>query len=123
MKTLLALALALACAMIGPAAAMVVMDSHPAASAVMDGAATQFFVRFDEPVDHARSTLAIERDGQVIRALRPRLNSQPNVLYAEGVRLEPGMYVLRWTSHAMRGGGTESGTIPFTVAPPSAVRR
>lgn len=94
---------------------MHVMESLPAAHAVMDGTQTELFVRFDGPVDHAASRLEILRDGGVVQILHPRLNSQPNVLYAGVKRLPPGSYVLRWTTQAMRDHQASTGDIDFTV--------
>jgi methionine-rich copper-binding protein CopC len=64
------------------AATMHVMESRPAAEAVMDGRQTEFFIRFDGPVDHAASVLTVLQDGRVVQVLHPRLNSQPNILYS-----------------------------------------
>ena len=50
-----------------------VMQSMPAASAVIGGRSSEFFVRFDRPVDHIHSTLAIMRDGKLVEQLHPRL--------------------------------------------------
>ncbi len=94
---------------------MAVMESRPAARAVMEGEATRFFVRFDGPVDHAASTLSVLRDGQVIRRLHARLNSQPDTLYATPGRLPPGNYVLHWSTRAMQARDVSEGDIPFTV--------
>ncbi len=48
-----------------------VMDSAPKASAVIEGRSSEFFVRFDRPVDHIHSQLAITRNGQVVEKLAP----------------------------------------------------
>jgi len=42
----------------------VMMESAPAANAVIAGRSSEFFVRFDWPVDHIHSTLDIVRDGK-----------------------------------------------------------
>jgi methionine-rich copper-binding protein CopC len=97
------------------AAAMHVMESRPAAEAVMTQGNTEFFVRFDGPVDHARSRLTVLRDGQVVQTLHPRLNSQPNVLYSGVPRLGPGSYVLHWVTASMRDHDVSEGDIAFQV--------
>jgi methionine-rich copper-binding protein CopC len=97
------------------AAAMHVMESRPAAEAVMAQGNTEFFVRFDGPVDHARSRLTVLRDGQVVQTLHPRLNSQPSVLYAGVPRLAPGGYVLHWMTASMREHDMSEGDIAFQV--------
>lgn len=101
----------------GPAGAatMRVMESRPSAQAVMDGTETQFFVRFNGPVDHAASRLSVVQDGHVVQTLHPRLNSQPNVLYSGVRRLAPGVYALRWMTRSMQDHGASQGEIAFTV--------
>src|SRR5271165_6116842 len=81
---------------------MRVMESRPSAHAIMDGSETEFFVRFDGPVDHSASRLTVVQNGKVVQVLRPRLNSQPNVLYSGVRRLAPGDYELHWTTRSMR---------------------
>jgi methionine-rich copper-binding protein CopC len=97
------------------AMAMQVMDSKPTAAAVMDGDETEFFVRFDEPVNHAASRLVVVQDGKVVQTLHPRLESEPNVLYSGVHRLASGTYTLRWTTESMQGHAASQGEIPFTV--------
>ena len=94
---------------------MRVMESRPAAHALMDATNTRFFVRFDGPVDHAASTLTVLQDGRLVQVLHPRLNSSPNTLYGSGARLKPGDYELRWTTRQMHGQQGLFGTIPFRV--------
>jgi methionine-rich copper-binding protein CopC len=111
------LAIATAC---GPALAgeMRVTGSSPAAQATMTGRQTEFFVRFDRPVDHASSRLEVLRDGQIVQTLHPRLRSRPDTLYS-GVRtLDPGDYELRWSVRSMRDRDMSDGSIPFSVRPP-----
>ena len=38
----------------------------PTASALIEEQSSEFFVRFDRPVDHIHSTLAIMRDGKLV---------------------------------------------------------
>ncbi len=114
------IAAALLCSLLlGPglarAATMHVMESKPVAEAVMDGHATEFFIRFDGPVDHSGSVLSVLRDDQVVETLHPRLNSQPSVLYATAPRLSPGRYVLRWSTRSVPDLEGSQGDIAFTV--------
>lgn len=95
---------------------MTLMESRPAAHAVMSGAVTQFFVRFDGPVDHAASVLTVLGNGRVVQSLHARLNSQPDTLYASGGKLPPGDYVLQWQTRSMADHDVSSGSIPFSVA-------
>jgi methionine-rich copper-binding protein CopC len=92
-----------------------VMESHPAASAVIQGRSSEFFVRFDRPVDHVRSTLEITRDGKLVERLTPRLDSSPEVLFARAPTLPEGGYKLHWAVHTLAGKDVVQGDIPFSV--------
>ncbi|MEI7873119.1 MAG: copper resistance protein CopC [Alphaproteobacteria bacterium] len=94
-----------------------VMDSAPKASAVIEGRSSEFFVRFDRPVDHIHSQLAITRNGQVVEKLAPRLESAPEVLFARAPTLPAGDYDLNWRVKTMTGVEVTQGNIPFTVKP------
>jgi methionine-rich copper-binding protein CopC len=91
------------------------MDSKPSAHAVIQGRSSEFFVRFDRPVDHIRSTLTILRDGKLVERLQPRLESAPSVLFARAPTLPEGNYQLHWAVHTMTGTEVTEGDIPFTV--------
>jgi methionine-rich copper-binding protein CopC len=92
-----------------------VMQSTPAASAVVAGHSSEYFVRFDRPVDHVHSTLAIMRDGTLVERLTPRLESAPEVLFARAPTLPPGSYMLHWAVRTMEKVDVIQGDIPFTV--------
>jgi len=92
-----------------------VMESAPAANAVIARRSSEFFVRFDRPVDHVRSTLDIMSDGKLVERLKPRLESAPAVLFARAPTLPPGNYKLHWSVRAMSGVEAIEGDIPFTV--------
>jgi methionine-rich copper-binding protein CopC len=91
------------------------MESFPAAHAVMSGANHEFFVRFDHPVDHHAARLTLLRDGTVVRELTPRLRSQPNTLFAAVGPLPQGEYALRWRAHAATGPDDSDGEVRFSV--------
>jgi methionine-rich copper-binding protein CopC len=93
----------------------VMMDSSPAANAVIARRSSEFFVRFDRPIDHIHSTLDITRDGKSVERLHPRLNSAPEVLFARAPTLPAGDYKLHWSVHTMTGADATQGDIPFTV--------
>ena len=93
------------------------MDSAPKAKAVVEGRSSEFFVRFDKPVDHIHSQLAITRDGKLVERLAPRLESAPEVLFARAPTLPPGDYSLHWSVKSMMGANVVEGDIPFTVKP------
>jgi methionine-rich copper-binding protein CopC len=99
-----------------PARQMHVEASTPLAEAIMQGRNEQFAVRFDGPVDHARSHLEILHDGQVVRQLHTLLDSAPDVLFASAPAPQPGHYVLHWSARSLPDGEVSEGTIPFTVA-------
>jgi methionine-rich copper-binding protein CopC len=92
-----------------------VMQSQPAASAIIEGRTSEFFVRFDKPVDHVHSTLTIMRDDKVVEKLAPRLESAPSVLFARASTLAAGQYILHWSVKTMTGVDQIQGDIPFTV--------
>jgi methionine-rich copper-binding protein CopC len=92
-----------------------VVESTPVASAAIGGRSSEFLVRFDRPVDHVHSTLAITRDGKLVERLPPRLESVPEVLFARAPTLSAGDYKLHWSVRTMAGVDTIQGDIPFTV--------
>jgi methionine-rich copper-binding protein CopC len=92
-----------------------VMDSAPKAKAVIGEPGSSFYVRFDRPIDHIHSNLSILRGGQLVEKLRPRLQTEPNVLFARAPTLPPGEYMLRWTVRTMQGVQVIQGDIPFTI--------
>ena len=97
-----------------PAFPMSLVEHVPAVTQLMDGNALAFALRFDQPINHYRSTLTlVTPDGASM--LRPRLSAQPNTLYSAIGRLMPGAYELRWQAYAASG-ETWEGTVPFTVA-------
>ena len=95
-----------------------VMESHPQAKAVIGEPGSAFFVRFDRPIDHIRSRLAIYRDGQLVERLEPRLQTEPNVLFARAPTLPPGEYTMSWLVRTLEGARVEEGSIPFIVKQP-----
>jgi len=98
----------------GPALAQQprVLDSAPKADAVVGQRSSGFYVRFDRPVDHEDSRLAIKQDGRIVEVLHPRLESAPDVLFARAPTLKPGRYSLHWV---VGGAPQFDGEIPFTV--------
>ena len=95
-----------------------VLDSAPKAKAVIGEPSSEFFVRFDRPIDHIHSRLSIWRDGRLVEHLQPRLESSPDVLFARAPTLPPGEYMLRWTVRTMDGVKVIQGDIPFTIKTP-----
>jgi methionine-rich copper-binding protein CopC len=93
-----------------------VVDSAPKAHARIGRRNSQFFVRFDRPVDHIKSRLAIMQGSRVVETLHPRLESAPEVLFAEAPTLPDGDYVLHWAVVTLQGAQAVEGDIPFRVS-------
>ena len=93
-----------------------VVESAPKAHAQIGPTSSDFFVRFDRPVDHVKSRLVIVQNGREVETLHPRLESAPEVLFARAPTLPAGDYVLRWSVVTLQGVQAISGEIPFTVS-------
>jgi methionine-rich copper-binding protein CopC len=93
-----------------------VTESTPAANAHIGRKSSAFFVRFDRPVDHIKSTLVIKQGDKVIERLHPRLESAPEVLFASAPTLPPGDYKLHWAVITVQGTKAIEGDIPFSVS-------
>jgi len=121
LRTVLSLAIAVAIGMVallaqaGDARAMSMIESSPKVDEIMEGKATAFAVRFDQPVSHRSSRLTLVTS-QGERALALRLRTEPDTLYANVGPLSPGKYELKWEAHATDGTVVQ-GSIPFTVGP------
>jgi methionine-rich copper-binding protein CopC len=112
----LASAALLAASAVAWAQAMHVVETKPADHATIDTRTEGFFVRFDRPVDHIRSTLLVKRGDRIVQTLHPRYNSAPEVLFARPQPLEPGDYTLEWSVNALDGKDVAQGQISFSVA-------
>lgn len=99
-----------------PSGEVHVLESTPAAHARIGLKSSAFFVRFDRPVDHIKSTLVIKQGDKVIERLHPRLESAPEVLFAAAPTLPPGNYVLHWAVITVQGTKAKAGDIPFQVS-------
>src|ERR1044071_9018482 len=95
-----------------------VLETGPAANAVLSGPSDGFFVRFNQPVDHISSRIFIKRGGEIVETLVPRLQSNPNVLFARAPALPPGQYTLHWVVKTMADAKVEEGDVPFSMATP-----
>jgi len=97
-----------------PAFPMSLVEQIPVVTEIVDGSALAFALRFDQPINHYRSTLKlVTPDGTSLLRVRP--SAQPNTLYSAIGRLMPGSYELQWHAHAANG-EILAGMIPFTVA-------
>ena len=93
-----------------------VLESTPAANARIGRKSSAFFVRFDRPVDHRKSTLVIKQGDKVIERLHPRLESALEVLFAAAPNLPPGDYRLHWAVITLQGTKAIEGAIPVKVS-------
>jgi methionine-rich copper-binding protein CopC len=93
-----------------------VVETGPAANAVIDRLPEGVFVRFDKPVDHIHSLLLIKRGSSVVQTLHPRFKTEPQVLFANAPPLPPGDYTLAWSVIALDEKPVAEGEIPFTIA-------
>ena len=91
------------------------IESRPADGAVMEGRLAEYLLRFDMPIDHYRSRLLIIGQGGTVAVLHPRLESPPEVLFAEAPELPAGGYMLHWLVRSVSGGDVAEGAVPFTV--------
>jgi methionine-rich copper-binding protein CopC len=98
------------------AQAIKVVETGPAANAVIDRLPDGVFVRFDKPVDHIHSLLTIRRGATVLQTLHPRFKTEPQVLFANATPLPPGDYTLAWSVIALNEKPVAEGEIPFTIA-------
>jgi methionine-rich copper-binding protein CopC len=91
-----------------------VVETYPAPGTSLGGGSEDFFVRFNEPVDHITSRLFIAQSGKVLITLTPRLNSAPNTLFARRGPLSSGNYEMSWIARS--GTGEQiGGIVPFSV--------
>lgn len=99
----------------GHAMAQKVVETMPVQDGTLSGASGDYFVRFDQPVDHIHSTIDIKQGSKVLETLHPRLKSEPNVLFARAPNLKPGKYVMHWTVPAADGSTMYQGDVSFSV--------
>jgi methionine-rich copper-binding protein CopC len=96
------------------AQAMGLVEQTPAVNEIMQGSGLAFALRFDQPIDHQRSSLGLVTP-RGTKMLRARLDAEPNTLYSAVGQLAPGEYTLRWKARG-RDGQMLTGKIPFRVA-------
>ena len=89
------------------------MDTGPVNKGVESGRIDEFYVRFNQPVDHIKSDFVIMRGNQVVQVLQPRFETEPNTIYAECSPLPAGDYTLVWSVKALDGRQIAVGEISF----------
>lgn len=87
----------------------------PANGAVISGISSEYYVRFDRPVDHLQSFFLIKSQGKVVERLDLRYKTEPNVLFARAPTLAPGSYTMMWSLRAIDGTQVEEGEVAFSV--------
>jgi len=90
-----------------------VMDTGPVNKGTESGRIDEFYVRFNQPVDHIKSEFIIKRGNDVVQVLHARFKAEPNTLYAERSPLPAGNYTLVWSVRALDGRQIAVGEIDF----------
>jgi methionine-rich copper-binding protein CopC len=90
---------------------MSMVAATPTPGQIMDGSSVAFLLRFDRPIDHAKSKFVLATPAGD-RSIPARLDAEPNSLVARAGRLPPGRYEVRWRAKAIDG-RMLSGSIPF----------
>ena len=92
-----------------------VLDSAPKAHAQIGRRSSEFFVRFDRPVDHIKSRLIIKQGDRVIETLHPRLESGPGGAVRASAHPAAGRLHAHWAVVTLQGAQVVEGDIPFKV--------
>jgi len=92
-----------------------VLATGPVRNGVVEGPSDEFYVRFNQPVDHIHSDFLIMRGEDVVETLQPRFKTEPTVLFARRSPLPPGSYTLVWQVKSLEGQPIAVGQIPFTA--------
>jgi methionine-rich copper-binding protein CopC len=100
----------------GPLRAQKVVETMPANDSTLSGVRDDYFIRFDQPIDHIHSTIDIVQNGKRVQILHPRFKTEPNVLFARAPNLAPGRYVMHWSVPAANGSTVYQGEVSFFVA-------
>lgn len=100
----------------GMAQTLKVVETMPVNDATLSGAGGDYFVRFDQPVDHLHSVIDIMQNGRVVQTLHPRFKTEPNVLFARAPTLAAGKYTMHWSVPAADASTVYQGEVSFSVA-------
>jgi methionine-rich copper-binding protein CopC len=93
-----------------------VLETMPANGAVLTGISSEYFVRFDRPVDHLRSYFIIKSGDREIQKLELRYKTEPDVLFARAPTLAPGSYTMWWSLRLIDGTLVQQGEVNFSVS-------
>jgi methionine-rich copper-binding protein CopC len=107
-----------ALAVIHPVSAQVfrVLETMPSNGAVISGISSEYYVRFDRPVDHLRSYFLIKSGDKVMERLDLRYKTEPDVLFARAPTLAPGSYTMWWSLRLIDGTLVQEGEVAFSVS-------
>jgi methionine-rich copper-binding protein CopC len=92
----------------------ILVESTPAANAVVTGSSVALTLRYNSRIDKARSQLMLLRPDKSETKLAIAEDGPEDILTAT-VTLDPGAYRIRWQVLAIDGHITR-GDLPFTVA-------
>jgi methionine-rich copper-binding protein CopC len=95
-----------------------VLETMPANGAKIEAIATDYYVRFNQPVDHIHSVLIIKQNGSVVHTLQPRFKTEPEVLFARAPALAAGEYSFHWVVKTLSGVEMIEGENAFSVVAP-----
>lgn len=92
-----------------------VIETMPANGAELKGVSSEYYVRFDRPVDHLRSYFVIKSGDKEIEKLDLRYKTEPDVLFARAPTLAPGRYTMWWSLRLIDGTLVQQGEVDFSV--------
>lgn len=92
----------------------IILESSPAASAIISPGPVPLTLRFNSRIDHARSVMTLIDGGKQQTRLSISPQSPRDELVATTTALVPGAYRIRWQVLSVDGHITR-GDIPFTV--------
>ena len=92
-----------------------VLETNPAANAVVDSRSDGFLLRFNRAIDHVNSRIFVKRGSEIVETLQPRVDTEVNVLFARASTLPTGQYTLHWVVKTMQDATIEQGDVPFSI--------
>ena len=84
-------------------------------SVTINEKSTEIIVKFDRPISHERSSLVHLLKGKIVDTLHPRLQAEPNVLFARIGTHESGDYLVRWVVCPQGSNDRYDGEFTFTI--------
>ena len=84
-------------------------------SVTINEKSTEIVIKFDRPISHERSSLVLVLKGKIVDTLHPRLQAEPNVLFARIVTPGSGDYLVRWIVCPQGSNDRYDGEFTFTI--------